>query len=321
MPGCATPVGENGVMTLPEAAIEAIAAELVTSVSTDAGSPVGDFVDILEDGPGLYGVQFACTLAGYVGWRWTVSVSLCQGQTSINDIVLLPGADAIVAPAWTPYKERVKAEDLGPGDVLPPDADDIRLVPAWSAGDGDRTGVVDRHFAREIGLGREWVLSLEGREDAADRWYDGPQGPESPIAQAASSHCGSCGFLVSLAGRLADRFGVCANRMSRSDGHVVALRHGCGAHSGTRPKRSVERVIELAPIYDTVSDDDLDAFEVAPSEAESAATEPAATESAEVESTLGEGPAAADAVDSAEDAQDTAGDGGPQPPLVAAHPQ
>src|SRR5690606_36826859 len=129
--------------------------------------------------------------------------------------------------------------DLSPGDVLPPEEDDIRLVPAWSAGDGDPTGVVDRHFAREIGLGREWVLSIEGREDAADRWYDGDSGPDTPIAKQAPGRCGTCGFLVSRAGGLSDRFGVCANKLANSDGRVVALTPGCGAHSGSRPKRSI----------------------------------------------------------------------------------
>lgn len=213
----------------------------------------GEFVGLLDDGPGLFGVQFTCALPGYHGWHWTVSASEFDGAVTINDIVLLPGPESIVAPAWTPYKDRVQPDDLGPGDVLPPDADDIRLVPAWSAGDGDDTGVVDRHFAREIGLGRDWVLSLEGREDAADRWYDGEHGPESPVAKQASKSCVSCGFLVSLAGDLADRFGVCANRMSKSDGHVVALNHGCGAHSGSRPKRSASARVLPTPVYDTLT--------------------------------------------------------------------
>lgn len=213
----------------------------------------GEFVGVLDDGPGLHGVQFECALPGYRGWRWTVSVSELEGAVTINDIVLLPGTDSIVAPAWTPYKDRVQPDDLGPGDVLPPDADDIRLVPAWSVGDGDGEGVVDRHFAREIGLGREWVLSLEGREDAADRWYEGDHGPTAPVAKQATKQCATCGFLVSLAGALADRFGVCANRMSKSDGRAVALSHGCGAHSGSRPKRSASATIVPTPVYDTLT--------------------------------------------------------------------
>lgn len=215
----------------------------------------GEHLRSIDDGAGLQSEVFECRLAGYQGWNWTVSLSVFEGHFTVNDVVLLPSDEAVLAPTWTPYRERVQPEDLGPGDVLPPDADDIRLVPAWSAGDGDATGVVDRHFAREIGLGREWVLSYEGREDAADRWYDGARGPESDFAKQAPGKCKSCGFLISLAGDLSDRFGVCANRTSPADGMVVALNHGCGAHSGTRPKRSQSAKIVPEAVYDTVSVD------------------------------------------------------------------
>lgn len=217
----------------------------------------GNHVSSIDEGNGLHSEVFECTLAGYRGWHWSVSVSILDDVATVNDVVLLPGEGAVLAPAWTPYRERVRAEDLGPGDVLPPDADDIRLVPAWSAGDGEGTGIADRHFAREIGLGREWVLSFEGREDAADRWYEGAHGPESAFAKQANQKCGSCGFLVSLAGDLSDRFGVCANRNAPADGAVVALNHGCGAHSGNAPKRSDSAKIVPESVFDTVTVDNL----------------------------------------------------------------
>ncbi len=215
------------------------------------GEPLGT----VEDAPGLVTVRFACELPGYRGWYWAVSVSVLDGEATINDIVLLPGEDAIVAPPWTPYRERIRPGDLGPGDVLPPEEDDIRLAPAWFVGDGDGTGVVDRHFAREIGLGREWVLSLEGREEAAERWYSGEFGPDSAIAKQAPGTCGTCGFLISLAGDLSDRFGVCANKSANADGRVVALTHGCGAHSGSRPKRSNAARRLPEPVLDTTRDE------------------------------------------------------------------
>ena len=220
-----------------------------------AEGTVGQYLESVEVASGLVDVHFACLMPGYVGWYWSVSVSVLDDVPPINDIVLLPAETAVVAPQWTPYRDRVRPGDLNPGDVMPVEEDDIRLVPAWTAGDGERTGVVDRHFAREIGLGREWVLSIEGREDAADRWFDGESGPDAPIAKQAPGVCGTCGFLVSLAGNLSDRFGVCANRMANSDGRVVALAHGCGAHSGTRPKRSASAGKLPDPAYDSIRED------------------------------------------------------------------
>ena len=51
------------------------------------------------------------------------------------------------------------------------------------------------------------------------------------MAVKAPAPCASCGFFVPMAGALRAVFGVCANEWSPSDGRVVALDHGCGAHS------------------------------------------------------------------------------------------
>jgi hypothetical protein len=229
-------------------------AALIASVDADE---IGEHLGQSEAGvPGLIDERFECLSSGYLGWYWAVNLSVLPGaQATVNDIVLLPGDAAITAPAWMPYKERIQPGDIGPGDVLPPDEDDIRLAPAWFEGDPEGTTIADRHFAREVGLGRKWVLSLEGREDAADRWYDGDSGPDNDLTSQAPGKCVGCGFLISLAGDLSDRFGVCANRMSGSDGRVVALSHGCGAHSGTRPKRSASALVVPDPIYDTQTPD------------------------------------------------------------------
>jgi len=75
------------------------------------------------------------------------------------------------------------------------------------------------------------TLSLEGRDLAAERWYDGDGGPSAPLAQSAPDVCSTCGFLMRLAGPLSDSFGVCANGNANDDGRVVSFDHGCGAHS------------------------------------------------------------------------------------------
>ena len=220
---------------------------------------VGAHLRASADADLLVSHHFECLKPGYGGWYWSVSVSRApdSDHVTINDVVLLPGDDAIIAPAWTPYRDRIRPGDLSPGDVLPPDEDDARLVPSWTAGDGDEQ-TEDRFFAREVGLGREWVLSLEGRELAADRWQAGDQGPEAPIAQQAAGVCHSCGFMVSLAGPLSERFGVCANGMANDDGRVVSFDHGCGAHSGARLSRSAGAQKLPDPVFDTLTRDEID---------------------------------------------------------------
>jgi hypothetical protein len=79
--------------------------------------------------------------------------------------------------------------------------------------------------------GRARVLSLPGRDETAERWYDGDQGPDSPLAKAAPATCASCGFFVPLSGVLGQVFGGCANEFAPDDGRIVSGDHGCGAHS------------------------------------------------------------------------------------------
>lgn len=174
--------------------------------------------------------RFAATLPGYHGWQWAVVLSALpdSDRVTVNESALLPGPDALVAPAWLPWDQRVRAGDLTPGDLLAPRAMDPRLVPGYVA-NGDP--VVD-DLAREVGLGRKTVLSLEGRLAAAQRWHDGDFGPGAEMAKAAPSTCALCGFYLPLAGSLRAAFGVCGNELS-ADGHVVHAEYGCGAHSDT----------------------------------------------------------------------------------------
>ena len=97
------------------------------------------------------------------------------------------------------------------------------------------------------------VLSLEGRDLAAQRWYDGSHGPDAPIAQSAPASCGSCGFLVRLAGPLSQLFGVCANAYANDDGRVVSFDHGCGAHSEAQLAKKNQPPPLPEPVLDTLT--------------------------------------------------------------------
>ncbi|HET6151588.1 MAG TPA: DUF3027 domain-containing protein [Marmoricola sp.] len=233
---------------------------------------VGDHVEAVVEGDGVVTHYFACTQAGYPGWRWAVTVAApdAQDQVTIDEVVLLPSDSAIIAPAWIPWRERIKPGDLSPGDLLPADEDDSRLVPTYLAGDpGDWTvDEADPELERaqlkaitdELGLGRARVLSVEGRDAAAQRWYDGDQGPDVPLAQSAPAHCYSCGFLLRIEGPLATTFGVCANEFANDDGRVVAHKHGCGAHSEAQLRKKQLPPPLPDPVFDTVSRGDLEDF-------------------------------------------------------------
>lgn len=240
-------------------------AALLDQVGDDA---VGEHLGVESEAAGVTTHYFASTQAGYPGWRWTVTVVELPDREAptVDEVVLLPGDGAIVAPAWVPWRERIRPGDLSPGDLLPADEDDVRLVPGYFAGDPEDEGAapLDRQEARvltdEVGLGRNRVLSVEGRDDAAQRWYDGLAGPDVPLAQSAPAHCDSCGFLVRLAGPLSTMFGVCANAFANDDGRVVAYNHGCGAHSEAQLRKKQLPPPLSEPVFDSISRDDLEEF-------------------------------------------------------------
>ena len=229
------------------------------------GADVGDHLGHQVEGERVVTHLFACTRKGYAGWRWSVTVARASRQktVTIDEIVLMPGDGALVAPEWVPYKERIRPGDLSPGDLLPVEDDDPRLVPTYSFGDDplsddDRAQV--KAVAAELGLGRVRTLSLEGRDLAAQRWYDGDAGPGSPLAQSAPGTCSSCGFLLRIAGPLSEMFGVCANGNANDDGRAVSFDHGCGAHSEVQLARKHEPQPLPDHVLDTVAVDEIETF-------------------------------------------------------------
>ncbi len=243
-------------------AIDAARAALLEEVdASDIGAHLGHQVDGLRVVTHL----FACERRGYRGWQWAVTLTRASRQRKITvvEVVLLPGSDAIVAPAWVPYRDRLQPGDMSPGDLLPVDDDDPRLVPTYSFGDDpldtDEKAQI-REVAKDLGLGRVRTLSPYGRDLAAERWYDGEGGPDDPLAKAAPHPCHSCGFVVRLNGPLSLTFGVCANGDANNDGQVVTLNHGCGGHSEVRLTKRQQPQPPAPPVVDTINPSDLETF-------------------------------------------------------------
>jgi hypothetical protein len=189
---------------------------------------------------------FAASVPGYVGWMWVATLARVadSDHITVDEVVLLPGEGALLAPEWVPWQRRVRPGDLAPGDLLPTEPGDPRLVPGYV--DSGDPAVED--VAWEVGLGREWVMSRDGRLDAAERWQH-EHGPRDAMARHAPARCGTCGFLLPLAGSLRAGFGVCGNEYTATDGRVVSVEFGCGAHSGVRAAATplAERT---EPVYD-----------------------------------------------------------------------
>ena len=224
-------------------AIAADAVELAREALLEVTEPgqVGEHLRAEATGDRLVTHVFDCTMPGYRGWSWVVVVSRASRAkaATVAETALLPGDDAILAPEWEPWSERLKPEDVGADDLLPFREQDERLEEGYEAtGDED----ADRVAQWELGLGRARVLSPQGRAEAAERWIDGEFGPRQTSGRGrrgtVSATCMSCGFLSQLSGSLRGEFGVCTNEWSPADGRVVHLGFGCGAHSETGQEES-----------------------------------------------------------------------------------
>ncbi|MEU1322694.1 DUF3027 domain-containing protein [Streptomyces microflavus] len=238
------------------------AVDLARAAAEEAAAPgvVGEHVGVVSEGDRVVTHYFESKDPGYRGWRWAVTVARASRakNVTLDETVLLPGADAILAPEWVPWSERLRPGDMGPGDLLPTESEDLRLEPGWTGEDepppnsvvseelaelvdSEDAELTDRpvavttrgsiaSVAEELGTRRARVLSRYGLYEAADRW-DEAFGPKTPMAQAAPATCVSCAFLIPMAGSLKQAFGVCANEFGPADGHVVSLAYGCGGHS------------------------------------------------------------------------------------------
>ncbi|MGP3999019.1 DUF3027 domain-containing protein [Streptomyces sp. 8N706] len=256
--------------TPDRACAEAVELALAAAVEAAGEESVGEHLGVVADGDRVVTHFFDCREPAYRGWRWAVTVARASRAkvVTLDETVLLPGSDALLAPEWVPWSERLRPGDMGPGDLLPTEAEDLRLEPGFTgedapppnslvseetersrdleelaeAEDADVSAVPPSALnippargsisavAEELGMRRARVLSRYGLHTAADRW-DEAYGAKTPMAQAAPAACATCAFLLPLAGSLKQAFGVCANEFSPADGRVVSLAYGCGGHS------------------------------------------------------------------------------------------
>jgi hypothetical protein len=238
------------------AAVDKLSADAVdlarAAAVEEGGGQVGEHLGLQSDGTRVVTHFFASLLTGYSGWRWAVTVARAPRSklVTVDEVVLLPGSDAVLAPEWLPWSERLQPGDLGVGDLLPTAPDDDRLVPAYLQSDDPAVEEV----ALELGLGRVRVLSRSGRDDAAIRWRAGDTGPQTAMATHAPAPCATCAFYLPLAGSLRVAFGACGNEFAPADGQVVTADYGCGAHSEALVEAALLSA-SVEPTYDDVGFD------------------------------------------------------------------
>ncbi|RDG39016.1 DUF3027 domain-containing protein [Streptomyces corynorhini] len=174
------------------------AVDLARSAAEEAAAPgvVGEHVSAVADGDRVVTHFFECKEMGYRGWRWAVTVARASRAkvVTLDETVLLPGPDSLLAPEWVPWSERLRPGDMGPGDLLPTEADDLRLEPGYAGVDDEDGAPADLtgQEGPEGGTGAAGALAPlaypELTEDAEPvDLTDGQPKPGTPAAAAAAA--------------------------------------------------------------------------------------------------------------------------------------
>lgn len=89
----------------PKRFIEVARAAAVENAGEKA---ISKFVELIDEGDGAFSFVFEAKLEGYQGWLWSVTLFDSGDEApTISEVVLLPGEEALLAPAWVPWSERL----------------------------------------------------------------------------------------------------------------------------------------------------------------------------------------------------------------------
>ncbi|MFV0287544.1 MAG: DUF3027 domain-containing protein [Demequina sp.] len=211
---------------------------------------VGEHLGSHQDEDRLVTHLFGCTMPGYRGWVWSVTLSRAPRlkQARVCEAHLVAADDALLSPPWVPWADRVQPGDIKPGMAVPKIDGDPRLVPGYTVTGDDEA---DEVAIWEFGLGRERVLGPVGRDEAFERWNQRAQDLHLASTRSATPSGAVGEFVIPLSGAMRLHFGVCANKWCPFDGTVVPVDHECGGQQQAAPDRTNPLWPANDPVFDT----------------------------------------------------------------------
>lgn len=156
--------------------------ELAKAVAREVAedpSQVGDVVDAIDLGDGVTDFRIAAAIKGYEGWQWSVTLyhDAEVGTWTVNESSLIPTDQALMPPAWIPWKDRLEPTDLAPTDSIGTDPDDPRLE------EGFRRTEPAVGTAEEDGEGAQDESGAAGDDTNADAVTDAPDAADGAKTQ------------------------------------------------------------------------------------------------------------------------------------------
>ncbi len=137
-----------------------------TSERDDA---VGDFVTAIDLGDNVTDYRFECTMRGYEGWQWSVTLYHDEEaeRWTINESTLVPTEDSLLPPVWIPWKDRLKPSDLSVTDSIGTEENDSRLENGVSEVE-DKSELEDKSENSDSEASENNVTSENTSADTAD---------------------------------------------------------------------------------------------------------------------------------------------------------
>ncbi|MGD8165685.1 DUF3027 domain-containing protein [Herbiconiux sp. P16] len=150
---------------------------------------IGEVVGSIAEEDHVLSLHFESKLAGYPGWHWTVTVSRIDesSEPSVLEIEMLPGENALIAPDWVPWSERLAeytlAQELTEATTAADDdaeSDDDELDDDDSDEDDDDDPDIDDGLDLDDGIDIDDHVTDDDELEAAAEEADGASDDDAP---------------------------------------------------------------------------------------------------------------------------------------------
>lgn len=210
------------------------AVDVALAVTREAAGPdaVGDHLGVVAEGDRVVTHFFACEEPAYRGWQWATTLTRASRakNVTVDETVLLPGPDAVLAPEWVPWSDRLRPGDMGPGDLLPTEADDLRLEPGWL---GEGASADEDLVTVAGGPGEPEAPAEPSVEPSVEQREAGPEAEPGGIAVPTIAQIGAVAEEIGMGrARVLSRYGLhtAADRWEEQFGAKTPMAQAAPAH-------------------------------------------------------------------------------------------
>jgi len=155
---------------------EALAQAKTLGLPADA---VATFIEAVQEDNGLTTYLFEANIKAYAGWRW--SVTLYQGAprttATVSEVVLMPGPDSLLAPAWVPWSERLSDYKAQQAELEAQAALDAAEAAELADSEGDGSDEVEAE---------DNILEIDDFDDLEDAKTDAAESEEVIAVETGS---------------------------------------------------------------------------------------------------------------------------------------